>query len=259
MALYKSPKSRMVARIVIFSTSAIIAIMLLLSYSGLNVGTFTVIIDNDQQQVAEIILSETEDFKKSSQRLNAVQALDMGECLGNDDFELVATNPEIKDEIPQEIIWQLEDLVGGSQNQPGYFCYTFYILNSGNTNYDYTMDLNITSTKNNADSAIRIMLVWDREYNNAQSGIEDIRKIYAKAQGNKPGQTPNALDYCSDDRFASATKIFTESRYYFTVGSVDKVSILMWLHGWDEDAIDEVKGGKVRLSLRIRITDVLTN
>ena len=129
MALYKSPKARMVARIVIFSTSAIIAIMLLLSYYGLNVGTFTVIIDNDQQQVAEIILSETEDFKKSSQRLNAVQALDMGECLGNDDFELVATNPEIKDEIPQEIIWQLEDLVGGSQNQPGYFCYTFYILN----------------------------------------------------------------------------------------------------------------------------------
>ena len=258
MALYKNPKARMVARIVIFSTSAIIAIMLLLSYYGLNVGTFTVVIDNEQQTTAEILLSETADFKKTSQRLNAVQALDL-DCLGVEDYELVVTNPEIKDDIPQEILAQLEDLVGGSQNQEGYFCYTFYVLNSGNTNYDYTMDLNINSTKNNADAAIRIMLVWDREYNNEKSGIEDIRKVYAKAQGNKPGQTPNALDYCSDDRFASSTKIFTESRYFFTVGSVDKVSILMWIHGWDDDATDEVKSGKIRLTLRLRITDVLIN
>ncbi|MBP5551525.1 MAG: hypothetical protein J6X93_05705 [Bacilli bacterium] len=258
MALYKNPKARMVARIVIFSTSAIIAIMLLLSYYGLNVGTFTVVIDNEQQTSAEMLLSETADFKKTSQRLNAVQALDL-DCLGVEDYELVATNPEIKDDIPQEILAQLEDLVGGSQNQEGYFCYTFYVLNSGNTNFDYTMDLNINSTKNNADAAIRIMLVWDREYNNEKSGIEDIRKVYAKAQGNKPGQTPNALDYCSDDRFASSTKIFTESRYFFTVGSVDKVSILMWIHGWDDDATDEVKSGKIRLTLRLRITDVLIN
>ena len=258
MALYKNPKARMVARIVIFSTSAIIAIMLLLSYYGLNVGTFTVVIDNEQQTTAEILLSETADFKKTSQRLNAVQALDL-DCLGVEDYELVATNPEIKDDIPQEILAQLEDLIGGSQNQEGYFCYTFYVLNSGNTNYDYTMDLNISSTKNNADAAIRIMLVWDREYNNEKSGIEEIQKVYAKAQGNKPGQTPNALDYCCDDRFASSTKIFTESRYYFTVGSVDKVSILMWIHGWDDDATDEVKSGKIRLTLRLRITDVLIN
>ena len=255
MAIYKNPKARMVARIVIFSTSAILAIMLLLSYYGLNVGTFTVIIDNEQQTVAEMLLSEHDDFKKTSQRLNAVQALDL-DCLGVEDYELVVTNPEIKDDVPQEITAALEDLVGGSQNQEGYFCYTFYVLNSGNTIYDYTMDLNITSTKNNADSAIRIMLVWDRDYGQVSS-IEDVQKIYAKAQGNKPGQTPNALDYCCDDRFASATKIFTESRYYFTVGSVDKVSILMWIHGWDADATDEVKSGKVRLSLRLRITDVI--
>lgn len=257
MAIYKNPKARMIARIVIFSTSAVLAIMLLLSYYGLNVGTFTVIIDNDQQTVAEVLLSETEDFKKTSQRLNAVQALDL-ECLGVEDYELVATNPEIKNDIPQEIIAQLEDLVGGSQNQEGYFCYTFYVLNSGNTIYDYTMDLNITSTKNNADSAIRIMLVWDRDYG-VESTIEDVQKIYAKAQGNKPGQTPNALDYCSDDRFASSTKIFTESRYYFIPGRIDKVSVLMWIHGWDEDATDEVRSGKVRLSLRIRITDVVND
>ena len=257
MALYKSPKARMVARIVIFSTSAIIAIMLLLSYYGLNVGTFTVIIDNDEQTTAEMLLSEHDDFKKTSQRLNAVQALDL-DCLGEGEgeVELVATHPEIKDEIPREILAQLEDLTGGSQNQEGYFCYTFYVMNACNTIYDYTMDLNITSTKNNADAAIRIMLVWDRDYG-VESTIEDVQKIYAKAQGNKPGQTPNALDYCSDDRFASATKIFTESRYYFTVGRVDKVSILMWIHGWDEDAIDEVRSGKVRLTLRLRITDVI--
>ena len=258
MALYKSAKARMVARIVIFSTSAIIAIMLLLSYYGLNVGTFTVVIDNEEQAVAEILLSETSDFAKTSQRLNATQALNL-ECLGVEDYIAVAENPDMKNDIPQEILAQLEDIQGGSQNQEGYFCYTFYVLNSGNTNYDYTMDLNISSTKNNADAAIRIMLVWDRDYNNAQSGIEDIQKIYAKAQGNKPGQTPNALDYCSDDRFASATKIFTESRYYFTRGSVDRVSILMWIHGWDDDAVDEVQHGKIRLSLKIRITDVLTN
>ena len=257
MAIYKNPKARMIARIVIFSTSAILAIMLLLSYYGLNVGTFTVIIDNEQQTVAEMILSEHDDFKKTSQRLNAVQALDL-DCLGVEDYELVATNPEIKDDIPQEILSQLEDLIGGSQNQAGYFCYTFYVMNSGNTIYDYTMDLNITSTKNNADSAIRIMLVWDRDYG-VESTIEDVQKIYAKAQGNKPGQTPNALDYCSDDRFASSTKIFTESRYYFPPARVDKVSVLMWIHGWDDDATDEVRSGKVRLTLRLRITDILNN
>lgn len=256
MALYKSAKARMVSRIVIFSTSAIIAIMLLLSYYGLNVGTFTVIIDNDMQQVAEVMLSESDTFAKTSQRLTATQAIDL-ECLGQEDYELVVTNPEIKNDIPQEITAQLEDLVGGSQNHEGYFCYTFFVMNTGNVVFDYTMDLNISSSKDNADAAVRIMLVWDRDYNIKGSQAADMQKIYAKVQGTKPGQTPGALDYCSDDKFYSATKIFTESRPYFTVGTVDKVSILMWIHGWDADAVDEVRSGKLRLSLRIRITDVL--
>ena len=258
MAIYKNPKAKMVARIVIFSTSAVLAIMLLLSYYGLNVGTFTVIIDNEQQTVAEMVLSESPEFNKVSQRLNAVQKWDT-ECLGREDYDEFAINPDIVNEVPQEITAQLDNLIGGSQNQEGYFCYTFYILNSGNVNYDYALDLNISASRNDADSAIRVMLVWDRDYNVQGSKVEDMKKIYAKVQGNKPTQTPGALDVCCDDKFFSATKIFSESRPYFAVGHVDKVSILMWIHGWDADAVDEVKSGKVRLSLRVRVTDVLTN
>ena len=38
--------------------------MLLLSYYGLNVGTFTVVIDNDQQQVAEILLMPQQQYSR---------------------------------------------------------------------------------------------------------------------------------------------------------------------------------------------------
>lgn len=247
----------MVARIVIFSTSAILAIMLLLSYYGLNVGTFTVVIDNEQQTKAEIMLSDKEDLSKVSQRLTAVQALEL-ECLGREDYEEYAINPDLVNELPIEITNQIEDLVAGSQNQDGFFCYTFYVINYGNTTFDYAMDLNISSAKNNADSAVRIMLVWDRDYNDKSSQIDDIQKIYAKAQG-ADRENPGGKDVCSDQVFLSSTKIFTESRTALRMGRMDRVSILMWIHGWDPEATDEVKEGKVRLSLRIRITDILAN
>ncbi|MDD4003361.1 MAG: hypothetical protein PHE12_04115 [Clostridia bacterium] len=206
-----------------------------LTYYGSNSGNFLITIE--RQSVKNLSLSESlENFQTSesgSARLFAE---------GMDNL----THATLNEHIPPNI----DQMGEGSHNdKPRYFAYTFYLKNVSGIAVNYRAQLVIREVskieldsghKIGVDSAIRVMAIRNGE-----------REIYAKPQEfENIGQPETNGGEYGVKNFFSQTVVFDFEVNAFEPLAIDKYTVVMWLEGNDEQCIDEIKGGKLKMELR---------
>jgi len=185
-------------------------------------GDFTVTMDKDAFNMG-ITLCETKDFTISSRFLAGEKCENMGDCTLS--------------WLPQDV-----DDIDGSHNRSNgkeFLAYTFYVKNAGEKDVKYTTDIVIESVSLGVDEAVRLMVFKNGE-----------PTIYAKP---KKGTTNmfenNNGTYDIDKLFVSSTKMMEETTEEFKVGDIDKYTIVIWLEGWDQECVDDILGGDIKLAM----------
>lgn len=182
---------------------------------------FTIAVNNSKKDKAAISLSESEDFSSPTVRLDAGGVKNM-------------TNISVLD-LPESF-----ESEGGSHNGENYLAYTFYLKNSGSEAADIRSELDIKSVLKNADNAIRV-----RVYRN---GIDT---TYAKA---KPDGEP---EYGTTP-FAEERKIFSVTEEDVEPDEIIKYTFVVWIEGDDQECVDDIQGGNVKMSLTFSVDDAKT-
>ncbi len=130
------------------------------------------------------------------------------------------------------------------------YIYTFYIVNTGSSVLDLSIQMNMSNITKGLDGAIRILT-----FNEADTQIN----IYQK----KDEETvvyPNY--YISQPKtFASSSRVYSEEAFVRTSenGSKNyiKYSVLFWLEGNDPDCVNEgpksVAGGTIKFNVDIKV------
>lgn len=199
-----------------------IVVLLLIFYGSAALfnenGGFTVsFVKNQNVSEGKISLSEQENFSNPTVKLSADGVEEMDNISG--------------EWLPEDV----GDHAGGSHNGDNYIAYTFYAKNTGTATCILKAEMQIDNVYKGAENAIRI-----RVYRNGET------TTYAKLAANGEPE-PNTVPFLSDEH------VFIETDDNFEVGKTIKYTFVIWLEGDDPECLDNIKGGKVRMSLTFSV------
>lgn len=130
----------------------------------------------------------------------------------------------------------------GNYNDPDfdYVAYTFYIKNDGNETVNVSYHIKITDVHNQMDEAVRVLVI-----------VDDKEVLYQKEDkkdeaGNYPTYPPSIpkADYFLTDQIVARTTFNN-----FQPEQVKKISIVIWLEGYDPDTTDDILGGMIKMEM----------
>jgi hypothetical protein len=191
------------------------ALYLLLSLIN-NGGNFTVVLSPTLAKENRITIYDTKgnfDFKR---RLSAE---------GLDNMDNISV-----DWIPQDIDTEAD----GAHNGDNYIAYSFYVENRGADTVNYWTEVFIDDVIKNVDEAVRFMIIQNGQ-----------RTIYAK---------PNSLTGEAEEgteKFYSNNKIIVRPRNDFAPGTVDRYTVVIWIEGSDDDCVNSLIGGEIKMHMEI--------
>lgn len=238
--------------------------LVLVSFLGRFVGTFTVSLNTGNVKLS---LSEKSSFNSSSSflRING----------------LVPYGQTTYTKLPDDAIIDSEDstyLLGAHYEADGetlksldFFKYTFYVKNSGTVSAEYNLRIKISENKTSTDgrkldSLLRVML-----YENDAYGNEHNHTVYAKAS-ESPNEdeegNPVFNEYISMNKeqaqkagvefpgfaemFESSSVVATIPVKYFDQNNMKRYTIVTWLEGYDPQADGEApEGANLQLGVEI--------
>ncbi len=213
-----------IAAMIVLALFLIILLMYIFSLFSNGAGRFTVSSSDGHRG---LILSETADFADTSVILNAEAVENM-------------------DNITYT--WLPEDLTetDGSHNGQNYLCYTFYVKNVGDEDFDYRAFIDIEYVKKNVDHAVRVQLYRNDEFD-----------IYAKpaADGNPEVDPRDDETSYETIPFVDPSTICDFVRSDFKVDEVDKYTVVCWLEGWDPECVNDIMGGELKMSMTFEVID----
>lgn len=205
----------------ILSTLSIVYMMLSIAYKE---GRFTVEIGSDNGSQSNSGLAIFSD-------LNSAQA----------SRKLVADPIKNMDNIDSSWIpVNVDKEADGSHNGENYIAYSFYIENQGDEAFHYWYEIIVDSMVKNVDDAVRIRIYLNGE-----------PTTYAKMASNgspEPGTTPFEFDTSSS---IVGQSIITKRRDDMQPGDLDRMTIVIWLHGPDPECIDNIIGGAIKMHMKI--------
>lgn len=240
--------------------AALLTILALLGLAAVSQmrGYFTINL-SDRLFRQGFVLSETEDFARPATNLFAEPAVDVP-CISITDLGADIDSYE------------------GQHNGFGYFAYTYFLRNEGDSAVDYSWQLQITGESLNLSTAAWIMVIEDGEM-----------KLYAEM--NEDGSVQTVPDMDDDTRgflelpvmtlakdpseFLQPVKTVGENTYNRiitipfedeeTVASgyqsevepmeVHKYTVVVWLEGDDPDCTDDLIGGHLGLNMQYTLID----
>jgi len=176
-------------------------------------GVFTVgVLPKKGEDDVAISLSETADFADPVTMLGAD---------GIDQMTNISVN------------WLPDDLdeIDGSHNGDHYIAYTFYLKNTGNIECNVTESFELESSVKGADEAIRVRLYKNGEIT-----------TYAKMGVNGEPETDTVP-------FESDTLVFSGVNEKLETDQTIKYTLVIWLEGDDPECLDNIRGGKVKMSM----------
>ncbi len=186
-----------------------------------NEGKFTVTLDSNRSLESGLAIFDSLNNSQGKRRLEA-------------------TSIKFMDNISYK--WLPSDVdsesVSGSHNGKNYIAYTFYVENQGNENLHYWYEVVVDDVIKNVDEAIRIRIYRNGEY-----------KTYAKRNhlDNAPEKDTEPFRNIKD---AEGTIILEEVEN-FTPGSLDRITVVVWLEGDDPDCTDPLIGGELKMHMVI--------
>lgn len=138
-----------------------------------------------------------------------------------------------------------------------YIAATFYLKNVSGKDQIFRESILLKEVTKGMDDAIRIMIIRDGQ-----------KTVYAKP--NKDGQPEEVVpgqmygrdgsfvtteeDIWMAEPFASETYVCYNTGVELAAGQVIKYSLLIWLEGWDEECINDILGGTIKLEMQFTRT-----
>jgi hypothetical protein len=272
-------RRKIAALVSIFSATGV-ASLVIISFLGRTVGTFTVSVQNSTVRLA---LSEKQDFKNPTSYLRIDELPSIYYEWSYDWFD----NYELIDN-------EQNDYYYGSKRENGsvtgmyYLKYTFYVKNVGNTNAQYTLSINVDDctqsedgTERTLDETLRIMvfdndplandnhdyLVYAKEIVDSRNktydknGDQTFREFiseypYAKADGSLYEDEDHPL---AEPFLKNAGKTVIRKKVSdFKKNDIRRYTLVYWLEGSDPQANiedqDAPEGAKIKLSVDITAT-----
>lgn len=210
---------------ILFILLLVIFVVLYFVYS---VNRFTISIDSNLRREKGIVIYE-DLFERAEQRkLYATSISNMDNiCMRAkaDEFEKIH-----------------QDEKGGTHNGDNYIAYSFYIENQGSVPVNYFYTIVIDDVIKEVDEAVRVIVY-----------LNDEKNVYAKLNGSThepewecTPKTPLTTPFYDENT------VVLQERENFNVGDIDKFTILIFLEGDDEDCIDTIIGGEIKMHMEIR-------
>lgn len=213
-----------ISTVAIAVTGIMISVFIGFSIYGNNVGSFVIGVEETTR--LSLTLSENGDFNGAS--ATSVLSAEGMKYATNTTYSV----------IPVDI----EEGYGAKNDgeRRRYTAYSFYLKNTSPVAVSYAMTIQITSLYKAVDDAIRVMVIKDGQKN-----------IYAKP---KPDGTPEAhldisVPYITT-AFLSSIMVCNVDTLVFNAEQVAKYTVVMWLEGWDDECVDDIKGGAIKLSMQ---------
>ena len=238
------------------SLLAFLAIMFLFSTVQAMRGHYTVNISNDMLKEG-FVISDSVDFAYPTTTLFAKPA---------NEVPCVSIS-----QIPLDI-----DEIDGEHTDT-YFAYTYYIRNDGESTVDYTWSLDIKSETQELSEAIWIIVFEDGKMRffakeNSETGREEalppfgddsrgylnlpIRELApGSEQFEKIAQQGNSTYWrVMPYKFLTDTQITTGEQTEVAPMDTHKYTVVMFLEGDDEQAVDDKIGGRIGVEMKFKLT-----
>lgn len=218
----KLHRRKMLTRVLIL---IIIAILLFLStlyaiiYIVNETGNFTISLDPNLRSRQKIEISPYSNFSEKS-------------------LILKANSLEYMDNISESWIPEDIDNEEGDHSKDNYIAYTFFVRNYGEETSAYETRIIVLSVIKNVDEAVRVAV-----YKNGE------KEVYAKKSKTTGDPEPNTIPFVSNQQ------VMFKKNYDFKPGDVDKYTIVIWLEGDDQECIDDILGGEMKLKMHIKEVD----
>jgi len=217
----KRIKLNRISKIVIPVALVLLVLFAAFTYYGTQVGNFVVNVDNDD---ALISVSMTDDLSDTTTRLS-VPALD-------------GQNLATLTDIPSDI----ERGIGVKSDYEGYtyFAVSFYLINVSDRSVDYDVSMKIIDNVGVGRDIVRIMLI---EGDN--DGV-----VYAEAEDSDEAASllKEQCGYETVD-FVSDSIVFAHHVNDLYAGVKIKYTVVLWMEGWDELAVDGCEGSRVKMQM----------
>ena len=210
----------------------IVAVIILLTYYGQNVGSFTVKLEDELYQ-RNIYISTDKDFET-----NKTARLEADSLKDAEKTTLTRINQTI-----------CKNTVGTCVgNKSSYLSYTFYLKNEGTETLDITETLKITKVKDNLDEC---SWVWYFEEDMLDENVvkEDEGTVYRKKDTNGPVNLNLDQDYPDQTEFINQDTVFNKDVKGVKPGEVKKITVITWIDANDKDAQNFKGNGAIRYTL----------
>ena len=262
----KKRKRRKVVAVLTGIASAGVGVLVLVSFLGRFVGTFTVALDTGSVKLS---LSEKSSFDDATSyiKIDALPAFDLYS------FTDLPSADEVDDEDSSYLFGTVKDSKGNASMK--YFKYTFFVKNAGNIAADYDLRVNLTKNLPSADGRYLDTFLRVLVYENDASSNEHSYTVYAKKS-----ETPNPTygyeegdltfkEYVSYTRLDDAKKdniafpgfaeMFESDNVIATIpvrnfqkDEAKRYTLVAWLEGYDQQAKgNPPEGGNLKLGVTI--------
>ncbi|MBP5342601.1 hypothetical protein J6Y73_01595 [bacterium] len=244
--------------------SAILAIIIVLTYYGSRVGGFVIEVDGVYN--ASIALSVDEKF-------NDPTTLNLSEVTTTERL-VVDSLPQNNDASFSYIPSNITDGIGAKNDTDDfrYLAYSFVLINTGTLTIDYELEFSLVRTTKNLDDILRVMIIKDDvldpnftnlEYTSESPFEQSNQVVYAKKSTHPEtfGQPEPVLGGKEND-YRGETYPFIEDQGSVIIreefnnlqaGSYHKYTIVMWIDGWDQEQTNDMFGAAVQTELNFKI------
>lgn len=210
-------KRTQITKIVLFVLICLFTVTYFILGIIYNGGRFTITLDPKFSQKSGIVMYENKETKESKSRLYAEEIDFM------DNISINWINEKVDNEAD------------GPHNGDNYIAYTFYLENQGLTTTNYWMECLIDDVIRNVDEAIRIMVILNGE-----------KTVYAK-----PKILTGENEEGTEKFYSSQLPVLRE-RKDFKSGDIDKYTIVIWIEGDDNDCVDTLIGGEIKMHMNFK-------
>ena len=128
-------------------------------------------------------------------------------------------------------------------NVDDYLAYTFYLKNSGNEMLDLVYNISILEVTDGLDEYIRLLVIVDH----LDGEVEET--MFMKPDPIDHKGYP--VGFPKTRLFVSNTLIANERIMMLQVNQIKKISVFMWIEGYDTDA--NFKGGNIKIDLKFDV------
>jgi len=123
-----------------------------------------------------------------------------------------------------------------------YVAYTFYVVNNGMERVDLRYYIRITDVYNNLDEGIRVIVIDDGE-----------TTLYMKHDQTNDTYYPDSMP--SAQHFVSSKIVMRKLITNFKPGDYRKISVVIYLEGFDPDTTDALMGGMIKMEMVFSVDD----